>query len=384
VDLTDQQFADFMAALPTLRIAESEAEREAIFAFRYQVYSAELAHKLGDFDHTRRRMHDAEDDKPYTTLYYTADEKGVTGATRIRHWEPGEVPATELQMYSMERFEGIEALRVGEMGRLMVRADQRGGQLTLAALVHSIIESGRPDRHLDLLFADCLPGLVRHYEQLGCRRYAGQMVPTRDGVMTPLVAVVSDVERLRQVGSVLYPAAVRANFIPIDTTPFAELFDERNVPVQFDKELVHTAIADGVAANIGFLSQISAEAIGALAEKGFVIHMHANEMLTSAGLGQRELFVIIDGEFESFSGERRLRRHYPGEVVGEVAFFSSDGHRTASVRCITAGRVLALRRHVLDELRVSAPGVAADILFNLARTMADRTGRAHLAPSSTR
>lgn len=383
MQLTDEQFDKFVAALPELRRAETEAERDAIYAFRYQVYAQELGHKFGEYDHTCRRMHDAEDDKPNSALFYTADEKGVTGSVRIRHWEPGEVPAKDFKTYSMERFNGIERLRVGEIGRLMVRSDQRGG-LTPVALFHAIADVGKPHWNLDLLFADCLPGLVRRYEQMGCRRYAGRMIPTPDGLMVPLVAVVSDVEHLRAIDSLVLPKAERAGFKPLDAAPFAELFDERNVPVQFDQGLVRAAIDDGVAANVGFLSQISAEAVSALAEKGFIIQVPAGELLTEAGLGQRELFVIIEGEFESFNGEQTLRRMQPGEAVGEIAFFNSDGRRTTSVRCIQDGRVLVLRRHVVDELRVSAPAVAAEILFNLARTLADRTGRTHLAPSPAR
>lgn len=383
MSMTDEQFNAFAAAMPDVRRAETEQEREAIFAFRYDVYAKELGHKFGAFDHSGHRMHDEEDDKEYTTLLYTADEKGLTGTARLRHWEPGGVPPKDFNCYSMEGFTGIDSLHVGEIGRLMVRPDRRGG-LILVALVWAILDHQKSDRHCDLLFADCVPGLVRHYERMGCRRYAGRMIPTPDGLMMPLVIVVSDTEHLRAINSVLAPKGERMTVEPLDPALFTELFDEHNVPVQFDKALVRAAIEDGVAANVGFLSQISGESIEALAEKGFIIRVPTGELLTEVGLGQRELFVVIDGEFESFSGERSLRRIYPGEVVGEVAFFSSDGHRTASVRCIEDGRVLVLRRHVLDELRVSAPAVAAEILFHLARTMADRTGRAHLAPATPR
>lgn len=375
--ISDEQFDAFLAALPEVRTAQTEEEREAIFAFRYDVYGEELGRKLGNPDHVSRRMHDAEDDKPYTTLLYTTDEKGITGTSRMRSWEPGEVPAKDFETFSMARFKGIDRLRVGEMGRLMLRPDQRTG-LTLAALGYAVLDIGKPHWHLDLVFGNCATGLAQHYALIGWRRFAGRMIPTPDGLEVPLVMVVSDVDYLRSIGSFLAPLGERFGLKPLDTAPFAELFEERNLPVQFDKKLVRAAIERGVEANVGFLSEISAEAMEALVEKGFLIQVPSGELLTEVGLGQRELFVIIDGEFESFSDERSLRRMYPGEVVGEVAFFSSEGRRSASVRCVQDGRVLVLRRRVVDELRVSAPTVAADILFHLARTLADRTGRAHL------
>lgn len=379
MNFTDEQFDAFLATLPKVRTAQTEQEREAIYAFRHLVFIEQLGSKVTKPDRVRRRMHDAEDDEPDTKLLYTADEKGITGTTRIRHWQPGEVPPKDFDKFSMQRFKGVEQLRIGEMARLMLRADQRDG-LTLVALSYAILDVGRPSRHLDLVFANCHTGLVRYYGLIGWRRYAGRMIPSPNGLTVPLVMVVSDVEYLRSINSYLAPLGERTRLEPLDVTPLAELFDEHNLPVQFDEELVRAAINSGMAANAGFLKDVSTEAAEALVEKGFILQVPAGELLTEAGLGQRELFIVIDGEFESFNDEHSLRRMYPGEVVGEVAFFSSDGRRTASVRSIQAGRVLVLRRHALDELRVAAPAVAAEIYFHLARTLADRTGRAHLAP----
>jgi hypothetical protein len=39
---------------------------------------------------------------------------------------------------------------------------------------------------------------------------------------------------------------------------------------------------------------------------------------------------------------------------------------------MTDGQVLVIRRHFLDELRKRDPACAADILFQLARALADR------------
>lgn len=378
MNLTDKQFDAFLAKLPKVRTAKTEEEREAIFAFRYFVFIEQLGSKVSNPDH-RDRLHDAEDDEPSTTLLYTADEKGITGTARIRGWEPGDVPAKDFEKFSMGRFKGIERLRVGEMARLMLRADQRTG-LTLVALSYAVLDIGsKTHRHPDLVFGNCHTGLARHYDQIGWRRYAGHMIPSPNGLTVPLVMVVSDVEHFRAIGSFLAPLGERAALEPLDTAPFAELFDERNLPVQFDKVLVRAAVDRGVATNVGFLSEISSQAFEALVEKGFVIRVPSGELLTESGLGQRELFIIIDGEFESFNDGRSVRHMGPGQVVGEVAFFRSDGRRTASVRCIQDGRVLVLRRQVVNELRASVPAVAADILFHLARTLADRTGRAHLA-----
>ena len=83
--------------------------------------------------------------------------------------------------------------------------------------------------------------------------------------------------------------------------------------------------------------------------------------------------MILDGAFEVRDGDRRLRADRRGDVIGEVAFFGTSGRRSASVSAQTEGQVLVLRRHFLDELRRDDPACAAEILFELARALADRT-----------
>src|SRR6202161_19438 len=102
---------DLVDALDPVHIAETEEEREAVFRFRYSVYVEELGRKLGQADDRKGWVHDDEDDKPYTTLFYTTDDDGaLTGTTRLRHWRPGEVPDKDWTTFSMERFEGLPDL----------------------------------------------------------------------------------------------------------------------------------------------------------------------------------------------------------------------------------------------------------------------------------
>jgi hypothetical protein len=125
---------ELISALEPVYIAETEAEREAVFSFRYSVYGQELGRKLGNADHGRGRVHDEEDDKPYTTVLYTDDGAGrLTGTIRIRRWEPGKVPAKDWESFSMERFDGLREMPTAEIGRLMIEPGHRG-QLGLVSM----------------------------------------------------------------------------------------------------------------------------------------------------------------------------------------------------------------------------------------------------------
>src|ERR1700734_3245290 len=233
---------ELISAVEPVYIAETEAEREAVFSFRYSVYAEELGRKLGNADHGRRRVHDEEDDKPYTTLLYTDDGAGqLTGTIRIRHWDRGEVPPKDWAAFSMDRFDGLRELRSAEMGRLMIEPGHRG-QLGLISMACAVYQLYAGELAADAGFINCAAGLVRHYRLLGFRTYAGQLVPTADGIEVPLVLIPSDRAYLEQAGSFVAPFADLfygpGQRPPVDVGRWARLLDADSAPVRSDQAAV--------------------------------------------------------------------------------------------------------------------------------------------------
>jgi Cyclic nucleotide-binding domain/Acetyltransferase (GNAT) domain len=370
---------DLIDALEPVYIAETEAEREAVFSFRYSVYGAELGRKLGNPDHARRRVHDEEDDQPYTTLLYTDDGAGrLTGTTRIRRWEPGRVPAKDWDTFSMERFDGLRELSTAEIGRLMIEPGRRG-QLGLVSMACAVYQLCAGELAADVAFINCAAGLVRHYRLLGFRTYAGRLVPTADGIEVPLVLIPSDRAYLEQAGSfvapfvdIFYGPGTRA---PVDIGRWARLLDADSAPVRFDPAAVRERVnrlRQAEAERPSMLEALSEDTIRKLTDKGFLMDLPAGQLLTEKGLSQREIFVILDGVFDVYDGDRRLAVLGQGDVIGEIGFFASSGRRIASVTAASDGQVLVLRRHFIDELMKNDPACAAEVLFGLARVLADR------------
>ena len=370
---------DLVGALEPVYIAETEAEREAVFSFRYSVYGAELGRKLGGADHGRERVHDPEDDQPYTTLLYTDDGTGqLTGTTRIRRWEPGEVPAKDWEAFSMERFDGLRDMPTAEIGRLMIERGHRGqmGLVSMSCAVYQLYAGELP---ADVAFINCAAGLVRHYRLLGFRTYAGHMVPTADGIEVPLVLIPSDRAYLEQAGAFVAPFADLfygpGKRAPVDVARWARVLDADSAPVSFDPSAVWERIDDLRQADSerpSMIEALSEDTVRKLSDKGFLMNVSAGQLLTEKGLTQREIFVILDGAFEVHDGDRRIALLGPGQVVGEVGFFGTSGRRMASVTAASDGQVLALRRRFVDEIMKSDPACAAEILFGLARVLADR------------
>ena len=132
---------ELIGALEPVYIAETEAEREAVFSFRYSVYGAELGRKLGNADHGRQRVHDEEDDQPYTTLLFTDDGAGqLTGTARIRRWEPGRFPRRTGRRSRWNDSTGLREMPTAEIGRLMIEPGHRGqlGLVSMSCAVYQL------------------------------------------------------------------------------------------------------------------------------------------------------------------------------------------------------------------------------------------------------
>jgi Cyclic nucleotide-binding domain/Acetyltransferase (GNAT) domain len=370
---------ELIGALEPVYIAETEAEREAVFSFRYSVYGAELGRKLGQPDHGRQRVHDEEDDQPYTALLYTHDGEGrLTGTTRVRRWEPGQVPAKDWEAFSMERFEGLREMPTAEIGRLMIEPGRRG-QLGLVSMACAVYQLYASELAADVGFINCAAGLVRHYRLLGFRTYAGDMVPTADGIEVPLVLIPSDRAYLEQAGSFVAPFADLfygpGKRAPVDVGRWVRLLDADSAPVRFDAAAVWERVGrlrQAAGGRPSMLEALSEDTVQKLTSKGFLMNVPAGQLLTEKGLTQREIFVILDGVFQVHDGARRIALLGPGEVIGEVGFFGTSGRRMASVTAASDGQVLVLRRRFVDELMRSDPACAAEVLFGLARVLADR------------
>ncbi|HJQ75058.1 MAG TPA: cyclic nucleotide-binding domain-containing protein [Gaiellaceae bacterium] len=90
---------------------------------------------------------------------------------------------------------------------------------------------------------------------------------------------------------------------------------------------------------------------------GSELSFEAGQMLIERGKPGTGLYVVLEGHVvvEAPEGTRELG---PGAVVGERALLSADGTRSARVRALTRGVVLAVERAEIDRLCAEDPGFA--------------------------
>lgn len=152
---------------------------------------------------------------------------------------------------------------------------------------------------------------------------------------------------------------------------WSKLFDPAALPLQFNSEAILERVRDDND-HSAFLQTLDERTVRKLVDHGFLLSVRGGQVLTRQGVIQRELFVVIEGAIAIADHDHHLRTIGPGEVVGEVGFFASTHRRSATVTAQTDGQVLVVTRRWLDEMKESDPRAAADILFELARALADR------------
>ncbi len=368
----------WLTRLESIHRATTREELEAVYRFRYTVYVEEYGRELGRDTQDREWVHDADDEKPYSTILYSGSVDDMTGSVRLRHWRPGEVPQAEAEALSMHLFPDIDQRRVAEIGRFMIRRSLRG-RLLLASFARAAYDQLAGEERSDLTFCYCSPGLVRYYRKLGARPFGGVLVPTVDGMMVPLVSVMSDHAYYRRMGSPLAPL-VRRHFgpgkrPPVDATPYLRLFEsDSHLELEPEKvwEELHEAVVEQRTAAAKLLESLSPELIRRMSKGGFLMDVPEGTLVTRQGFSEQEMYVVLDGLFEVLDDDRRLCVMSRGELFGEVAFFRKSGRRSASVRALGDGRVMVLRGRSLEKMIADEPRLAAELLLAIGGILSER------------
>jgi len=379
-----------LSKLQPIHIATTREEREAIYRLRYSIYYDDLGRLLSNPDHDRKWVHDPEDEKETATLLYSGTLDDMTGTVRLRHWKPGTVPPEVMREMSMDLLPDILERTTAEIGRFMIRKGKRG-KLLLGSFAQTSYDLLCGQHDVELTFCYCAPTLVSYYRKLGARPFGGRMVQTPDDYMVPMVSVVSDHEYYKRSGSPLAPM-VRRHFgrgkrAPISIEPYRHLFEASSQVLETDPEKVWQELQEAVSTREqekgSSVGQLPDDVARKLTRRGFIMPAETGAILTRKGLSQQEMFVILDGLYEVLDGNRRLAVLGKGDLFGELAFFAPSQRRTATVRCVADGQVLALHAQTLRQLIESEPAIAAQVLLRIAGVMADRLVAANLANAAT-
>ncbi|MFH1059012.1 MAG: cyclic nucleotide-binding domain-containing protein [Pseudomonadota bacterium] len=363
-----------------VRVAETQAEREAIYALRYQVYVRELKKaNVDNADHAQGWIRDPEDDQPQTILLYSGPRDAPAGTMRLRVWAQGEVDQHTAQIYSLARFPDLNRQAVFEISRLIVSPSVRSSPVA-PSLFEAAYRLAVGRRHAHIGFLYCAPGLSRAYHRLGFRGYQGELIPSPDGLRVPMVMIAGDLEHFQKVGSPLTPL-VQEHFPAgsdhhADTTDYRYLVEGAFHPYELDPAAVWREMQESLVDNERpasvFLDKVPPEALKRLADAATVMEAPAGAVITREKLVEEEMFLVLSGEFQVLLNGQRLVVLRPGDIAGELALFLPNHQRTANIEAVTPGRLVVIGRKFMATIKKENPALAAELLENLCRIMASR------------
>jgi predicted GNAT family N-acyltransferase len=355
----------------TLRFAESQADHEAIYRLRYDVYVEEMGYAFPAVDHAGRRL--AEPLRENTRLLMAERDGKLVGTLQFNWGAECAFTDEERRIYRLSDFiavVGDEDIVIGS--RFMTRPGHRDTDLP-AQLLDRMFAFAL-DNDVRLLFGDCRPHLINNYLRLGFRTYAKTYNDPHVGMLAPLVFVIDDVVHLERIGSRMTPLfkakrpeppAVLAHILPLlpKATPVKLL---SNPSGSSDWIGLRGTLADDADGQISIFHGLEPEEVARLIEMSPVISCAPGDRIISQDLAERSVFVVLEGAVEVVRDGRMLAMLTRGSVFGEIAFLLGID-RTADVVAAGEAKVIALRERALNELIASESRLAARFLLNLAR-----------------
>lgn len=366
-----------LGRIAPVHIARTAEERAAIRRMRYRVYVEEQVDlRLPGIDHARRELGHPDDEAPSTLLFYTGTPPDISGTVTVHVLDPARLPSGFHREYALDRFPTIDGRPIAHVGFLMTKPTLRGTAEVLALTSGAVARTVEAHK-VELMFSTCAPGLLRGYQRFGLRPYGAPMVPTYRGMQIPVAGITADLDHLRRCASPWYPTLAglgAKGLLPRrEFSSLQRVFDRSGV--ELDPARVRAEVEAAMARHgIPFLASLSERTRRRLLEGGFLFEVAGDlEMLVERFVNQ-DVFVVLDGQLEVHRDGRRLRTLGPGEVLGEVAFFSDGGQRSASARSLAPGRILYLSRGSLRRLAAKHPADGVAVYHALGRVLAHRLG----------
>ncbi|HEY6317846.1 MAG TPA: cyclic nucleotide-binding domain-containing protein [Acidimicrobiia bacterium] len=355
-------------------LAGTEADKEAVYRFRYDVYVEEMGRYQDTADHERRLLVEPEDD--HSRVFLAREDDRVVATVRLTLGTDG-FSDRQIRQYGLQPFlDEIPPgyLAVGE--RAMVEPRHRGSGLLEELVAHS--HTYLDDADLRLVFGACEPHLLSLYLRMGQRTYADQNINSSEaGYLIPLISFPKGVEALRGAGLASgTPASLPVCVEPIvASTGGAVRSPILMGSVAYSDEL-NRALHEVEHRGIGAFNNFTNAEIERCVARSNIIECNTGDRLLKEGGAARNIFVVLEGTLEVRDQSRVVGVVGSGEIFGEVAFLLEQP-RASDVYAATDGtRILSLSESTLRKMIAEEPRIAAKLLLNMSKMLSMRLIRA--------
>jgi hypothetical protein len=366
-----------------IRLLETEAEREAAYRLRYELYVEDQGLFGDQADHERRWLRDKKDNDGATCL---AKLDGVpVGTARLNWGGDGEFTRENRETYDLDAFLDIvdpHDMAVGS--RMVVRPEFRGGVLVLG-LFTKLWELAVA-RGIELIFAECEPHLINKWVRFGFRPYGLWEHPV-NGTLVRLVYVLGDYDYAVRIGS---PVAHTLRAWSKDSDAYLQVNEvlahaQRVVSEIQDREHFWAEVERTLprAELMRLLGGLDAEQLDALLGNSHALDCDPGACLIRKGHVSRTLYVLLTGSLlVRDEGVVVAEVDTPGAVLGEVAFFAGSRRMSDVIAGAQGARVLALSERNLRTLITSQGDGAAKFLHSLTVGLCTKLRQRARPPSS--
>jgi Cyclic nucleotide-binding domain len=356
--------------------AQSEQDREEIFAFRYSVYVEELGRYRRIADHERRWLIEPED--AHSVIYGARENGRVVATSRLTFGEDG-FSDRQLDHYGLAPFlADVPPRLIGVGERLMVAPDLRGS--TVSMELRDLQREDVEARGVRLMFGACEPHLLSMNLSAGGRTYSERNINSEDaGYLIPLVFLAGDVDGLAEaIGSVdddghpCLPRSVGAALAQTGGVYSAspDTSDEYWAQVEATLERLHD---EELHAFAGFNHSETQECIS----RSNIIECAPGDRVLKEGGSSHNLFLVLDGILEVRHRGKLVNVLKPGDVFGELAFLLELPRQSDVFAATPDARILSLSDRTVHKLMADEPALAAKLLLNISRMLCGRLIKAN-------
>jgi GNAT superfamily N-acetyltransferase len=181
-----------------IRCAVSDADRERIFRFRYEIYVEEMQRRQTHADHVARTVIEPFDETGH--LFLALEGERIVGTARTNFGRETDLGYYR-ELYGMECVGQAFPGAVSVSTKLMVSPAHRRGTLGYRLVAH-LFRFGC-ERGIEFDFIDCNPHLEEVYEKFGYRRYRGRIQHEEYGDVLPLLLCTRDLAHFTAIRSPL-------------------------------------------------------------------------------------------------------------------------------------------------------------------------------------
>jgi CRP-like cAMP-binding protein len=366
-----------------IRVAATEPDRQEVYALRYRCYVEEMGKTdPPGVDHDRKLIHQPHDDDSRHYLVSDPDAK-ICAAFTETPLDKTAGPDWWRPVLGLDHLAELDPATITVGSGLVLRPDVRRSLVMALLVKHAFQAQVEAGRLYALMF--CTPSLVALYEQLGFRRYTDGFNLSRGGTyLIPMILLMTDQEHLRLVGSPFYRLAEKRRLEPPRREVLTRLFPRLGRTViarAVDEDELWAGISQKMFSATGpsVFDGLSQDEVRSLVRQAAVLDVKAGDRITRQGRLDTELFVALEGLFETelTSGDRVISLGVlgPGEVFGESGFFGLP--RRADVAALTDGQVLVLSDALLDKMQRGHTPAYARFMKNLFGVLSDRLTEAN-------